>query len=71
MLKNITQLTVQVGEKVYHLLCDNDSPIAHVKEAIFEFTKSVAQIEQNIKDAQQSSQEVEKVNESEVKTEEV
>jgi hypothetical protein len=52
MLSNISKIEIKVGEKVYQLLCDLDSPIEHVKEAIFQFGKFVGQIEDNIKLAQ-------------------
>lgn len=71
MLRNVTQLTVQVGEKLYHLFCDHDSPIGHVKEAIFEFTKVVAEVEQKIKDAQKPAEEEQKVDEPMVQAQEV
>ncbi len=45
MQKNICQLEVKIGEKVYHLLCDHDSPLAHVKEALFQFLKYIGQVE--------------------------
>ncbi len=48
MLKNIVKLEVQVAEKMYCFLCDNDSPIDHVKEAIFQITKIVGDIEANL-----------------------
>lgn len=53
MLKNITRLEHVIGDKVYHLTCDADSPIEHVKEALFNFTKFVGQIEDKIKESQQ------------------
>lgn len=52
MLSNISKIEIKVGEKVYQLLCDLDSPIEHVKEAIFQFGKFVGQVEDNIKIAQ-------------------
>ena len=48
MLKNVVKLEVKVAEKVYHLFCDNDSPIGDVKEALFQLTKDVAEIEERI-----------------------
>lgn len=45
MLKNVVQMTVQVGEKVFHFLCDPDAPLNHVKEALFQFSKIVGDIE--------------------------
>lgn len=58
MLKNLSKLEVQVGEKVYQLLCDMDSPLEHVKEALFQFQKYIGQIEDNVK-AQQAQKEAE------------
>jgi predicted nucleic acid-binding protein len=66
MLKNIIQLTAQVDEKLYHLLCDNDSLIEHVKEALFQLTKMVAEIEEKIKESQKKKT----VNESATEPEE-
>lgn len=42
----IFQLEVKVAEKNYLFICDKDSPIPEVKEAIFQLTKVVADIEQ-------------------------
>ncbi len=53
MLKNICKLEFKIGEKVYQLLCDNDSPIEHIKESLFQFQKYIGQVEDQVK-AQQS-----------------
>lgn len=53
MLKNISKLEIQVGEKIYQLFCDMDSPLEHVKEALFQFQKYVGQIEDAIKKQQE------------------
>jgi hypothetical protein len=45
MLKNITKLEHKIGERVFQLLCDNDSLFAEVKDALFQFMKYVGQIE--------------------------
>lgn len=68
MLKNIAKLEVQMGEKTYQLLCDNDSPLEHLKEALFQFQKYVGQCEDNAK-AQIASQEAAKNNEETPSTE--
>jgi len=52
MLKNISKLELKVGEKVYQFLCDNDSPLNDVKEALFQFIKYCGQVEDQIKAAQ-------------------
>jgi len=57
MLKNIVKFEVQIGEKIYHLLCDNDSPINDVKEALFQITKAVAEVEQKITALNKQAQE--------------
>lgn len=48
MMKHIVQLEVTVGEKTYRFLCDNDSPIGSVKEAVFQINNLVAKIEEKI-----------------------
>lgn len=50
MLKNISKLQCKVGEKDYNLLCDNDSPLEHVKEAILQFLKYVQLVEDQVKE---------------------
>lgn len=49
MLKNISQLECKVGEKVFHLLCDMDSPLPHVKEAVLQFLKYIQHVEDQVK----------------------
>lgn len=62
MLKNIIKLELQVAEKTYQFLCDNDSPIEHIKEVLFQLQKYIGQCEDNAK-AQLAAQEEEKVQE--------
>jgi len=69
MLKNVTQMTVQVGEKIFHMICDHDSPINHVKEALFQFMKIVGEAEQRAKEAQKPADEEKKDDVPEVKSE--
>ncbi len=57
MLKNIVQLEVQVGEKQYRFLCDNDAPIGAVKESLFQLNKLVAEIEERIVSANKEAEE--------------
>lgn len=45
MLKNIIKLEHKIEGRDYQFLGDNDSPLAHVKEALFQFLKYVGQIE--------------------------
>lgn len=52
MLKNISQLEHKIGDRVYHLLADSNSPLNEVKEALFEFVKFVGKLEDNAKMSQ-------------------
>jgi len=69
MMKNIVRLEYVVADKAYHLLCDNDSPLVHLKEALFEFLKHVGRIEDQIQ-SQQAHAEAQKAAE-EPKSEEL
>ncbi len=60
MLKNIVKLECIIENKVYQLLCDNDSPLHHLKEVLFQFQKYVGQLEDDVK-AQREAQEHPKV----------
>ncbi len=48
MQKNLVQLEFKAAEKLYHFTCEPDSPIEHVKQALFDFIKHVARIEDAI-----------------------
>lgn len=71
MLKNLSSLQHKVGDKIYHLICDQDSPLEHVKESLFQFLKYCGQVEDQIKaqeeqkklDEQPAAQEDSKVEE--------
>ena len=54
MLSNISKLEVVVGNKVYQLLCEVNSPLEHVKEALNQFGNFVGQIEQMAKKVETS-----------------
>jgi hypothetical protein len=49
MQKMLTQFEHKIGDKVYEFICDPTSPIEHVKEALFQFSKYVGAIEDAIK----------------------
>jgi len=49
MLKNISKLEVEIENRIYQLLCDNDSPLQHVKGALFQFQKYIGHIEDQAK----------------------
>ena len=54
MIKNIVKIEFQVAERAYQFLCENDAPIEHIKEALFQIQKYIGQVEDNIK-AQQAA----------------
>ncbi len=49
MLKNVSKLEIQLEGRSYQLFCDSDSPLNHVKEALFQFLKYVGQVEDAVK----------------------
>lgn len=49
MLKNLSRLECKIGEKLYHLTCDIDSPLVDVKESLFQFLKYVGFVEDEVK----------------------
>ncbi len=55
MLKNLAQLEHIVENKVCRFICDNDTSIAAAKEALFQFSKYLGQIEDAAK-AQQAQE---------------
>lgn len=56
MLKNLARLEHVIGERAYHLFCDQSSPIHEIKEALCEFLKFVGNIEDQVKQQQASTQ---------------
>lgn len=49
MLKNIVKLEHKIADKLYTFILDNDSPLEHVKEVLFQFQKYIGQIEDQVK----------------------
>lgn len=64
MFKNICKFEIAIGDKVYHFMCDSDSPIEHVKEAIFQIQKLVGQVEDQIKQQLEKAKETSEVKEN-------
>jgi hypothetical protein len=71
MLKNIIKLEFQIGTKVYHFLCDNDAPIEHAKEALFQFMKYMGQVEDHLKAQLEQSEAKKKADEEKNKIESI
>ncbi len=57
MLKNISRLECTVNEKSYRFDCDNDSPLEHVKEALFQFQKYIGFVEDSVKAQKEADKE--------------
>lgn len=55
MLSNLVKLEHAIEGKVYQLFLNADSPLNHVKEALFQFSSYIGKIEEQVK-AQQESQ---------------
>jgi hypothetical protein len=54
MLKNITKLECIVNDKEFVFLCDCDSPVVCVKEALTQFLKYACNIEDKVKADQEA-----------------
>ena len=52
MLSQLSKLEYKIADKVYHFMCDQDAPLEHVKECLFQFSKYIGQVEDTIKQAQ-------------------
>lgn len=46
MLKNLVRLEHKIGDRIYHLFCDPDSPTAEIKEVCTQFMARMVHIEQ-------------------------
>lgn len=55
MIKQISKMECKIGERVFQLYCESDSPLADVKESMFQFLKYIGHIEDAAK--QKASQE--------------
>lgn len=47
MIRNLTVIECMVGERAYRLMCENDSPLLEVKEALSKFIAHVVKIEES------------------------
>lgn len=49
MLKILARLEHKIGDRVFHLMCDQDAPIEDVRNALFHFSQHLATVETNAK----------------------
>lgn len=68
MLKNLVKLEHFVADKAIHLLCDSDTPLASVKEALFNFMKYIGQVEDSIKAQQEKEKSDQEANKAQEET---
>ncbi len=54
MLKNVTKLEVKIGERLYHFLCEVDSPIGEVHDVLSSMKAFVIQRMQEAQKAQEA-----------------
>jgi len=54
MLKNISKLECKVNERTFQFLCDSDSPLSEVKEALFQFMKFSGDVEDRVRSEQEA-----------------
>lgn len=59
MFQTLAKFEVIIENKTYHFLCDPNSSIDHVKEALFQIQKGVATLEDQIKSAQEAAKKAE------------
>lgn len=65
MIKTLSQIEINIENKICRFIVDHDTPLAHVKEALFQIQKYIGQIE----DAAKAQQESQSKPEEQVKTE--
>lgn len=56
MMKNLTGLECKVDDRIIKLICDFDCPTTHLKEALFQFSKFIGQIDDAAKAKQEAKQ---------------
>lgn len=56
MLKNITRLEHKIGERIFHLMVDQDSPVNEVKDALTHFIGFCVQVEQSAAKAKEEQE---------------
>lgn len=49
MLKNVSRFEHKIGDRIYHLICEMDSPIEDVKTALHQFMGHIEFIEKKTK----------------------
>ena len=61
MLKIVARLEHKIGDRLFHLTCDQDAPLGEVKEAITQFLGYMIQLEKAHSEQQKAQEEAAKV----------
>jgi hypothetical protein len=56
MLKNVAQFEYIADGKIYHFICDIDSPTGEIKNALNKFIQETCQIEDAVKAQQKAAE---------------
>lgn len=67
MIKTLSQIEINVENKICRFIVDHDTPLTHVKEALFQMQKYIGQIEDSVKS--KVEEEAKKSSEEQVKSE--
>ena len=55
MIRNTVELEMTIGDKICRFTCQNDTPTAYIKEALFQFQKYVGAVEDAEKQKQEAA----------------
>ena len=55
MISSLVKFEHKIGDKVYHLFCDHDSPIVEIKDALSQFMGHCVNVENQIKAQQEQA----------------
>lgn len=61
MIKNLSQIELLIENKICRFICDHDTSLVIVKEALFQFQKYIGQIEDAAKSQQEASKDQVKI----------
>lgn len=56
MIKTLSQIEINIENKICRFIVDHDTPLTHVKEALFQIQKYIGQIEDAARQQQESQE---------------
>lgn len=57
MIKTVAKFEHTIEGRVFHFICENDSPLTHVKDALMKFVQYAGQIEDQAEAAKKAQAE--------------